>query len=326
MLKRALEGLSITVDPKILVGFETADDAGVYQLDENTAIVQTIDFFTPVVDDPYVYGQIAAANSLSDVYAMGGSPLFALTVVGFPSDILDESVLKETLRGGADKMKEASVPILGGHSVRDREMKFGYTVTGLVSPRKVFRNFGAKPGDTLILTKPLGTGIIATSIKFGKCPPATARQAIKWMTRLNRTAAETLKRYPVHAVTDITGYGLMGHAYEMAASSNACLRLDWSRIPLLEGVLAEAGKGMFAGGVEANRSLVKDSIDWDGLEPQQQKILLDPQTSGGLFISMPADAAPDFLKELRASGELGEQVGSVVSAVDGGFLEVVDSV
>ncbi len=260
MLERALNGLDNFYDPNVLVGFETADDAGVYRLDDETAIVQTADFFTPIVDDPFTYGQIAASNSLSDIYAMGGSPRFALSIVGFPEDQLEEEILHQVLRGGVDKMREARVPVIGGHSVKDPEIKFGYVVTGLVSPNKIYRNSGALPGDALVLTKPIGTGIISTAIKFGKCPETAAHAAIDNMLQLNATAAAQLERFNTHAVTDITGYGLLGQAYEMALGSGVCLELSAARVPLLPGTADLARKGMLPGGIESNRRFVGGAV------------------------------------------------------------------
>ncbi len=212
----------------MLVGFDKADDAGVYRLDDQTAVVQTVDFFTPIVDDPFTYGQIAAANSLSDVYAMGGSPRFALSIVCFPKDKLEEEVLHEILRGGAEKMKEARVAVIGGHSVQDQEIKFGYCVTGLIDPRKIYSNSAARPGDVLLLTKPLGTGIIATGIKLRKTPPEVAQNAIEWMRKLNAPASDGLEKFHIHSVTDVTGFGLIGHAYEMAQGSKTTLTFNAS--------------------------------------------------------------------------------------------------
>lgn len=316
MLEKALEGLDTYYDPNVLVGFETADDAGVYLLDEGRALVQTVDFFTPVVDDPFVYGQIAAANALSDIYAMGGEPRFALSIVGFPDADLDESVLRETMQGGADKMKEAQVPIIGGHSVRDAEMKFGYVVTGLVDPRKVYRNTGARPGDALVLTKPLGLGVISTAIKFGKCPPDTSAAAVRWMLRLNKTASDALDGLTVHAVTDVTGYGLIGHAYEMALGSGVCLSIWPEKVPVIDGALEAARTGALPGGIESNRRYVGSAASWHGTPLLLQQILLDPQTSGGLLVALPSEEADEFLRALDQRGELGVKIGEARSRED----------
>ena len=294
-----------------MVGFDKADDAGVYRLDDQTAVVQTIDFFTPIVDDPFIYGQIAAANSLSDVYAMGGTPRFALSIVCFPKDKLGEEVLHEILRGGTEKMNEAQVPVIGGHSVEDQEIKFGYCVTGLINPDKIYSNSAAKPGDALLLTKPLGTGIIATGIKFEKTPPDVAQIAIEWMRKLNAAVRDGMEKFHIHSVTDITGYGLIGHAYEMAQGSGTTLILSAARVPVIEGTEELAKQGMLPAGIESNRRYVGESIVWNGVSSLRQRIMLDPQTSGGLLISLPEEEAGQLAAELEAAGFLGEQIGRV---------------
>ncbi|MCC6989404.1 MAG: selenide, water dikinase SelD, partial [Acidobacteria bacterium] len=224
-------------DPRVLVDFRTADDAGVYAWEGGPALVQTVDFFTPIVDDPYLYGQIAAANSLSDVYAMGGRPVTALAIAGFPEDTLDTDTIRAIFRGGFDALREAGVALLGGHTVRDKEIKFGYAVTGAVDPAHMWTNAGAQAGDALLLTKPIGTGIIGTAIKFGRVPDEVVAAAVASMRTLNKAAAETLRAVTVHACTDITGFGLLGHASEMAAASGVALELDAAAVPLIEGVL-----------------------------------------------------------------------------------------
>lgn len=311
MLLKALAGIEVFSDPNVIVGYEKADDAGVYRIDERTALVQSVDFFTPVVDDPFQYGQIAAANSLSDIYAMGGVPRFALSIVGFPRGEVDDDVLHEILRGGAEKMKEARVAIIGGHSVQDPEIKFGYCVTGIVDPGRVYTNAGARPGDVLVLTKPLGTGIITTGIKFQKTPAEVAQRAIDWMLQLNSFARDKLEKFEVHAVTDITGYGLIGHAYEMAAGSNVTLTFHADKIPVIQGAEALAQKGMLPGGIKTNLRYVGDSISWDGLPSVRQQILLDPQTSGGLLISLPEDEGARLAAELEVGSYMGRVVGRV---------------
>jgi len=298
-------------DPNVLVGFEKADDAGVYRLDDQTAVVQTVDFFTPIVDDPFIYGQIAAANSLSDIYAMGGSPRFALSIVCFPKDKLGEDVLHQVLRGGTDKMKEAEVPVIGGHSVEDQEIKFGYCVTGLIHPDKIYSNSAAKPGDVLLLTKPLGTGIIATGIKLGKTPTDVAQNAIEWMRKLNAPGRDGMEKFHIHSVTDVTGYGLIGHAYEMAQGSGTTLSGSAAKVPVIEGTEELAKLGMLPGGIESNRRYVGESIVWDGVSSLRQQIMLDPQTSGGLLISLPEEEAGQLAADLEAAGFLGEKIGSV---------------
>jgi len=298
-------------DPNVLVGFDKADDAGVYRLDDQTAVVQTVDFFTPIVDDPFIYGQIAAANSLSDVYAMGGSPRFALSIVCFPKDKLGEDVLHEILRGGTDKMNEAQVAVIGGHSVEDQEMKFGYCVTGLIHPDKIYSNSAAQPADVLLLSKPLGTGIIATGIKFEKTPADVAQNAIEWMRKLNVAARDGMDKFHIHSVTDVTGFGLIGHAYEMAQGSGTTLTFSAAKVPVIEGTEELAKQGMLPRGIESNRRYVGESIVWKGVSSLRQQIMLDPQTSGGLLISLPEEEAEPLAAELEAAGFLGEQIGRV---------------
>lgn len=299
-----------------MVGFDKADDAGVYRLDDQTAVVQTVDFFTPIVDDPFIYGQISAANSLSDIYAMGGTPRFALSIVCFPKDKLKEEVLHEILRGGTEKMNEAQVPVIGGHSVEDQEIKFGYCVTGLINPDKIYSNSGAKPGDVLLLTKPLGTGIIATGIKFEKTPPDITRNAIEWMQKLNAVGRDGMGKFQIHSVTDITGYGLIGHAYEMAHASGTTLIFSAEKVPVIEGTEELAKRGMLPGGIESNRRYVGDSIVWNGVSSLRQQIMLDPQTSGGLLISLPEKEAGQLAADLKAEGFLGEVIGRVSDLKD----------
>jgi selenide, water dikinase len=292
-------------DPNVLVGFDHADDAGVYQLTPDTALVQTVDFFTPIVDDPYTFGQIAATNALSDVYAMGGRPLTALALVCFPEKG-DLAILERILAGGLSKMMEAGCTVVGGHSIRDDETKFGYSVTGLIHPGKVFTNGGAKPGDALILTKPLGTGVISTAIKKGTAEESWVTAAVESMTTLNKKAAEliTNKGYGVHAMTDITGFGLIGHAREMALASNVSLRLYASRIPMLKGALDCVRAGHVPGGLKANREFAECVVQYASeLSEELKTLLFDPQTAGGLLISVAADDAEELvlnLKDLRA--------------------------
>ena len=312
MLAKALSGLQVYEDPNVLIGYDRADDAGVYRLDDERALVQTVDFFTPIVDDPFIYGQIAAANSLSDIYAMGGTPRFAQSIVGFPDDRLGEEVLHEILRGGTDKMKEAKVAVIGGHSVQDKEIKFGYCVTGLVNPERIYSNTGLRAGDALLLTKPLGTGIIATGIKFKKASSAASEGAIHWMSQLNAGALECLQKFPVHSVTDVTGFGLLGHAWEMATASGVTLVFQAPTIPVMEGAEELARQGMLPRGIESNRRYVGEDIAWNGATEFHQQIMLDPQTSGGLLISLPEKEAESLSAELQEEGQLGERIGSVI--------------
>lgn len=321
MLLQALAGVDVYRHSSVLVGYETADDAGVYLLDDRTALVQTVDFFTPVVDDPFIFGQIAAANALSDVYAMGGTPISALSIVGFPARQLPVEILHQVVAGGASKMAEARVSILGGHSVQDQELKFGYAVTGLVNPQRIFRNRGAQPGDRLVLTKPLGTGVISTGIKRGLTPPPVVQSAIGWMLQLNGPASSQLEGLEVHAVTDVTGYGLLGHAYELAAASQVTLHIEANRVPFMEGVLELAEQDLFPGGADANRRFVEQSTNWNRASERRQKLLLDPQTSGGLLIALPAEAAETFASRLAAQLLQAYDIGWV-AARDEALLEI----
>lgn len=277
----------------MLVGFDTSDDAGVYRLSPECALVQTVDFFTPIVDDPYTYGAIAAANSLSDVYAMGGRPITALSIVAFPGNG-DPAVLASILQGGLSKMVEAGCTVVGGHSVSDPEVKFGYSVTGLVHPDKVWANAGARPGDVLVLTKPIGTGIIATAGKRGAAAEAHLAGAVESMLRLNRAAAERLAGCGVHGCTDITGFGLLGHGREMALGSQVTLEIDAAAVPLLEGVRDYARAGAIPGGLRNNRDFASCDVEVAGqIEEDLLAILYDPQTSGGLLAAL-ADPPPEY--------------------------------
>lgn len=320
MLEEALANIQPIADPNVLVGFEKADDAGVYRLSEDLAVVQTVDFFTPVVDDPFVYGKIAAANALSDIYAMGAKPLFALSVVGFPSGTLENSILTEILQGGTSKMNEAQVPVIGGHSVQDQELKFGYCVTGSIRPAEVLTNAGARPGDALFLTKPLGTGIITTGIKFGKASPDVAAAAISVMEELNATAASVLSRVSVHAVTDVTGFGFVGHAFEMARASQVTFQLNAAAVPILKGTSALAGKGMLPKGIQTNERYVGTTVNWGGVGQAERQILLDPQTSGGLLVSVAADAKLELIQKWQSLGVRASEVGRVTELEGGTYL------
>ena len=299
-----LGGLHAPQDDRVLVDYRTSDDAGVYRLDETRALVQTVDFFTPIVDDPYVYGQIAAANALSDVYAMGARPLTALAIAGFPKDA-DRTLLPLIFSGGLDKLREAGVALLGGHTVQDQEIKFGYAVTGEVDPRRILTNAGARSGDVLILTKPIGTGVIATALKFDRAPEAAITAAMASMTALNKTAAAVLESWTdgrAHACTDITGFGLIGHASEMAAASNCTLEIEAGAVPLLSGAL-ELARGNVPGGGRTNRTHFSTRTVFAREVPTDlSDLLFDPQTSGGLLISVDGDAAAAAADELRTAG------------------------
>jgi selenide,water dikinase len=302
-------------DPNVLIGFETADDAGVYQLTPELALVQTVDFFTPIVDDPYVFGQIAATNALSDVYAMGGWPISALALVCFP-DGGDLKVLEEMLAGGLSKMIEAHCALIGGHSIRDEEIKLGYAVTGTIHPQQVLANSGAKAGDRLIFTKAIGTGVISTAIKRGRAEAAWIRDAVRSMTTLNKTAAEVVTSSPgfeVHGMTDITGFGLIGHAREMAIGSGVSLRIHASRVPLLEGALECVRASYVPGGLKANRNFAESCVEYADAVPEEIRTLLyDPQTAGGLLISVAEKDAERLVAALRNSAIDAIEIGEVV--------------
>jgi selenide,water dikinase len=300
-------------DPNVLVGFDHADDAGVYLLTPEQALVQTVDFFTPIVDDPYTFGQIAATNSLSDVYAMGGRPLTSLALVCFPEKG-DLEILERILAGGLSKMMEAGCTVVGGHSIRDEETKFGYSVTGLVHPKKVLANSGARPGDSLVFTKPIGTGVISTAIKKGVAEPAWIAAAVDSMTTLNKKAAELIasKDYAVHGMTDITGFGLIGHAREMALASNVSMRLFSKDIAILPGALECVRAGHVPAGLKANREFAECVVEYEAGIPEDLKTLLfDPQTAGGLFISIAADDREKFVLELNELEIPARYVGDV---------------
>jgi selenide,water dikinase len=282
---------------------EQAEDAGVYKLTDDLAIVQTVDFFTPIVDDPYDFGRIAVANALSDVYAMGGKPLTVLNVVCFPRDTMDISILREVLKGGLDMMHEAGVILLGGHTVDDPELKYGLSVTGTIHPAKVVHNNGAKPGDRLILTKPLGTGIISTAIKGGTASQTAIDRIVKSMTNLNRAASEAMLDIGVNACKDITGFGLLGHAAEMIEGTDVGFAIDSSAVPIFPEAKEYAEMGMVPGGLHRNRDFRQNMVDIDKKVPQfLQDILFDPQTSGGLLISVPKARASRLLKKLHSDG------------------------
>jgi selenide, water dikinase len=303
-------------DPNVLVGFDHADDAGVYQIAPDQALVQTVDFFTPVVDDPYTFGQIAATNALSDVYAMGGKPLTSLALVCFP-DKADLAILERILAGGLSKMIEAGCTVIGGHSIRDDETKFGYAVTGLVHPKKVLANGGAKPGDSLVLTKALGTGVISTAIKKGEAEPAWIDAAVQSMTTLNKRAAEVIgqNEYRVHAMTDVTGFGLIGHAREMALASNMSLRFFSKDIPILPGALESIRAGHVPGGLKANRDFAESVVRYEAeISAELKTLLFDPQTAGGLLISIAEGDCEELVLELRNAGIPASHIGNVTES------------
>jgi selenide,water dikinase len=302
-------------DHRVLIDYRTSDDAGVYRLEEGRALVQTVDFFTPIVDDPFVYGQIAAANALSDVYAMGGRPLTALAIAAYPKDA-DRDVLSAIFKGGLEKLGEAGAALLGGHTVQSSEIAFGYSVTGEVAPAAIWSNAGAQPGDAVILTKPIGTGIVSTAFKFGRAPAAAVDAAIRSMITLNRAATEallTLPRREVHGCTDITGFGLLGHATEVAIASGCTIELGASAVPLLPGVL-DLVPGNVPGGGRTNAQHFGPSVDVaEGLSDDLVQVLYDPQTSGGLLVSVDASRVAIALDTLIAAGVNAVQVGRVIA-------------
>ena len=286
--------------PNLIVGLEHPDDAGVYKLTDDLAIVQTVDFFTPIVDDPFTFGQIAAANSLSDIYAMGGKPVTAMNIVAFPLDKFDISVLKEILRGGLEKLKEADVVLVGGHSIEDHELKYGLSVTGIINPRKVLTKQGAQAGDVLILTKPLGTGIISTALKGEAASAAAVEKMVTGMTTLNKKAAEIIQDIGVHACTDITGFGLIGHAYEMAKAGGCAFFFNSSHVPVIPEALEYAAMGLVPGGCHANRKFYEPYVEYRAsLSEDLRDILYDPQTSGGLLFSVAENKKDALLKKFR---------------------------
>ena len=309
--------MPIPTDPNLLVGTSTADDAAVYRLRDDLAIVQTVDVFTPVVDDPYHYGAISAANALSDVYAMGAVPLLALAIVGFPRSKLPMDVLEEILQGGIEKAREAGVIIAGGHSIDDPEPKYGLAVTGIVHPDRVVRNVGAQPGDQLVLTKPLGIGIITTGIKQGKTSAAAAEEAVHVMERLNRDASEAMVEVGVHAATDVTGFGLLGHLYEMTSASAARATVWFERVPVLEEARSLANRGAIAAGTARNYEYLDSRVDFGTLGTGERLILADAQTSGGLLMAVPSDRLDMLQAALKGRDVADAHVGEIMSSGDG---------
>ena len=311
----------------MLVGFDTNDDAGVYLLSPEMAMVQTVDFFTPIVDDPFTFGQIAAANSLSDVYAMGGKPVSALSIVGFP-DKGDPEILEQIIRGGLSKMNEAKCSVIGGHSIRNDDIQFGYAVTGIINPHRVWRNVGARTGDVLLLTKAIGTGVLSTALKKDRAAAADLEVAIASMTQLNRAASEALQELqeragatqPIHAVTDVTGFGLLGHAREMALGDSergieaVSLEIDHSAIGYLPGALEAAREGFLPGGLKNNRDFIADCVGFAESVPQEYRdLLFDPQTSGGLLIAVSTESADAAIAVLESHRVNARRIGKVIA-------------
>ena len=310
-------------DDRVLMDFRTADDAGVFRWESGPALVQTVDFFTPIVDDPYVYGRIAAANAVSDVYAMGGRPLTALAIAAFPAEGLEPGTIQSIMRGGFDKLREAGVALLGGHTVQDKEIKFGYAITGAVDPDRVLTNGGARPGDVLFLTKRLGTGIVGTAIKFQRASPALMTQAVESMRMLNRTAAEAIQKLPgeaVHACTDITGFGLAGHATEIARASSVTLELSFEKLPFFDGLTDVAGENR-PGGLLTNQEHFSGSVQ--GQVGPYDYLIYDPQTSGGLLVAVADQFAEAAEGVFESSGVAAWRVGRAVPAIPGIHIHMV---
>ena len=307
-----LGSLPLSRHTDLLVGFSTADDAGVFRINDHQALVQTVDFFPPIVDDPYDFGRIAAANALSDVWAMGGYPLTALNIVGFPLGTMPAEILTEILRGGIRKVEEAGAVVVGGHSIKDKELKYGLAVTGIVDPGQIITNGGAVVGDKLFLTKPLGTGLVTTGIKRNAVDKKLISLVTEQMATLNRSAAEIMIAHKARAATDITGFGLLGHAFEMAAASSVSIHIYAKRLPLLPQALELAEKKMIPGGANDNREYLADKIQLtDSLDPSLAAVLFDPQTSGGLLIAIPEENADRFGRSLRDSDLPNEIIGTV---------------
>jgi len=289
--------------PEVLVGYENSDDAGVYQITPDLALVQTVDYFPPIVDDPFTYGRIAAANALSDVYAMGGQPKTALSIVGFPALGVDFSVLGQIMSGGISMLNEAGVALLGGHSVRDDEIKFGYAITGVVETKNIKQNNGAKPGDRVFLSKPLGTGLITTALKRGKAAPDHVQAAIDAMSQLNRTASEICLQSNVHTMTDVTGFGLLGHAHEVAKASNVSITFDHRKLRLLPGALEYSRADFVSTGLNKNREFYGPNVSISSsIPPEIQNLFFDPQTSGGLLIFCQPSDGDALINNLTAAG------------------------
>jgi selenide,water dikinase len=318
-LDQILKGLAIPRNPRVLVGLETSDDAGVYQLNDEVALVQTVDFFTPIVDDPFTFGQIAVANALSDVYAMGGTPLTGMNLVAFPIKTLSPSILRDILRGGLSKMEEAGVALVGGHSIDDPEIKYGLAVTGTVHPNKILTNAKAKAGDKLILTKPLGTGIISTALKARMASEEAIRKSAESMVALNRTAAEWMRKFGAHACTDITGFSFIGHALEMAAASQVGMVIQSNAVSILPGAMEYAKLGLIPGGASSNRDFFSCRVEvYSGVLALLVDLFYDPQTSGGLLISLPSGEADAFVATLKKEKDMDSWiVGEVVKELPG---------
>ena len=317
-------GLDFPTDKNVLVGLGTADDAGVYQISEDLALIQTVDFFTPIVDDPYDFGRIAAANALSDVYAMGGVPKTALNLVAYPMQKLGKDVLRAVMAGGIEKLKEAETVLIGGHSIEDDEFKYGLSVTGFVHPRHLYTNKGLRPGDCLILTKPLGTGIINTAIKGGLASSETILKVTELMAELNKTASEVIKSFPVSACTDVTGFGLLGHLAEMVIDTDVRVTLESRAVPVLPEALEFAAMGFVPGGAHRNRDFREKMVDLSpDVGPIMRDAFFDPQTSGGLLVGCPERYAADLKRRLIAEGVKDTAIIGKVYESEKGRIKIV---
>jgi selenide,water dikinase len=300
-------------DKNLIVGFDTADDAGVYRLRDDLAIVQTVDFFTPIVDDPYVYGQIAALNSINDVWAMAGTPLTALAITCFPKKGVDPAILGEIMRGGLETLNKYGVTLIGGHSVDSEQIMFGYSVTGVIDPDKIATNSGARAGDVIIVTKPIGTGVISAGIKWAKASEEVASKSVETMLTPGQYAAEAMREFDVKGATDVTGFSLLGHAWEMAKSSHVTIELNSRAVPFLKGALELAAQGMLTSGDKTNREYVGDDIELGySIGKETRSLLFDPQTAGGMLISIDPERAPDLLARLRENYSQAEMIGRVL--------------
>jgi len=300
-------------DPNLIVGFDLADDAGVYRLRDDLALVQTLDFFTPIVDDPFDYGRIAALNSINDVWAMAGTPITALAITCFPKKGVDFSILAEIMRGGLEILTQNGVALLGGHSVDNQQIMFGYSVTGVIDPNKVATNAGARPGDVIILTKPIGTGVISTGIKFAKTPPEVAASSVQTMLTSGKAAAEAMREFGVKGATDVTGFALLGHAWELACASRVTIEIDSSRVPLLTGAVELARAGLLTSGDKTNREYIGEDIEIaESVSAEMANLLYDPQTAGSLLIAIPAEWSAAILARLNEAYPRARVIGRVV--------------
>lgn len=307
----------------MIVGFDTADDAGVYRLRDDLAIVQTLDFFTPIVDDPYDFGRIAALNSINDVWAMAGTPITAMAITCFPKKGVDPQILGEIMRGGLETLNQYGVTLIGGHSVDNQQIMFGYSVTGVIDPNKVATNSGARAGDVVILTKPIGTGVISTGIKFAKASAEVAAASVETMLTPGKFAAEAMREFGVRAATDITGFALLGHAWEMACASKVTIEIDSAQVPILSGATALAAAGMLTSGDKSNREYVSNDVEIDdGVSKELRHLLFDPQTAGGMLMAISADRGEELLNALKQDYPRAALIGRVIQA-DGRSVRVI---